>query len=241
MGEASLGRGDRRGSVGLRMRDSAPPFSADNVGSLLRTATLKEARKKRARGDISARRLVEVEDCEIETVIRKQEDVGLKSITDGEFRRISWNYDFLEGLEGVESYVGERKIKFNAQGPQPRAVLLRVVGKLGGYKPHPMIEHFRFLKTHTRETPKVTIPSPSRCISATAAMRCRNPSIRRWRISIATSAGPTPRRCGPSPMPAAAIFSSTRSISPICAIRHCASTSSPAGKIRRRCRPSMPV
>ena len=84
-------------------------------------------------------------------------------------------------------------------------------------------------------------PVAVRCISATAAMRCRNPSIRRWRISIATSAGPTPRRCGPSPMPAAAIFSSTRSTSPICAIRHCASTSSPAGKIRRRCRPSMPV
>jgi hypothetical protein len=94
-------------------------------------------------------------------VIRRQEDVGLKSITDGEFRRVSWNYDFLERLEGVESYVGERKIKFNAQGPQPRSVLLRVAGKLGGYAPHPMIEYFRFLKTHTRQTPKVTIPSPS--------------------------------------------------------------------------------
>ena len=94
-------------------------------------------------------------------MIRKQEGVGLKSITDGEYRRISWNYDFLENLDGVESYVGERKIKFNAQGPQPRSVLLRVAGKLGGYAPHPMIEYFRFLKTHTRQTPKVTIPSPS--------------------------------------------------------------------------------
>ncbi len=53
-------------------------------------------------------------------MIRRQEDVGLKSITDGEFRRVSWNYDFLERLEGVESYVGERKIKFNAQGPPAR-------------------------------------------------------------------------------------------------------------------------
>lgn len=87
--------------------------------------------------------------------------MGLKSITDGEFRRVSWNYDFLERLEGVESYVGERKIKFNAQGPQPRSVLLRVAGKVGGYAPHPMIEYFRFLKTQTRQTPKVTIPSPS--------------------------------------------------------------------------------
>jgi 5-methyltetrahydropteroyltriglutamate--homocysteine methyltransferase len=85
--------------------------------------------------------------------------VGLKSITDGEFRRTSWNYDFLERLAGVESYMGERKIKF--QGPQPRPILLRVIGELGGYKPHPMIEHFKFLKALTKQTPKLTIPSPS--------------------------------------------------------------------------------
>ena len=143
------------------MQDTKPPFRADHVGSLLRTATLKEAREKRARGEISAVALSEVEDREIEHIIRRQEEVGLKSITDGEFRRTSWNYDFLERLEGVESYTGERKIKFNAQGPQPRAVLLRVVGNLGGYAPHPMIEHFKFLKAHTKQTPKVTIPSPS--------------------------------------------------------------------------------
>ena len=143
------------------MQDTKPPFRADDVGSLLRTATLKEARERRARGEISATALTEVEDREIEQVIRRQEEVGLEFITDGEFRRTSWNYDFLERLEGVESYAGERKIKFNAQGPQPRAVLLRVVGKLGGYAPHPMIEHFKFLKAHTKQTPKVTIPSPS--------------------------------------------------------------------------------
>ena len=147
------------GARGCRIpnRRSAPTI----VGSLLRTATLKEARERRARGEISATALTEVEDREIEQVIRRQEEVGLESITDGEFRRTSWNYDFLERLEGVESYAGERKIKFNAQGPQPRAVLLRVVGKLGGYAPHPMIEHFKFLKAHTKQTPKVTIPSPS--------------------------------------------------------------------------------
>ena len=67
----------------------------------------------------------------------------------------------MNGSKASSSYAGERKIKFNAQGPQPRAVLLRVVGKLGGYAPHPMIEHFKFLKAHTKQTPKVTIPSPS--------------------------------------------------------------------------------
>jgi 5-methyltetrahydropteroyltriglutamate--homocysteine methyltransferase len=138
-----------------------PPFRADHVGSLLRPATLKAAREQRARGEISAEALEDVEDREIEDVIRRQQEVGLKSITDGEFRRVSWNYDFLERLDGVESYAGERKIKFASSGPQPRSILLRVIGKLGGYTPHPMIEHFKFLKAHTRQTPKVTIPSPS--------------------------------------------------------------------------------
>ncbi len=138
-----------------------PPFRADHVGSLLRTAALKAAREQRARGEISAEALKQIEDREIEGVIGKQEAIGLKSVTDGEYRRISWNYDFLENLDNVESYVGERKIKFASTGPQPRPILLRVVGKLGGYKPHPMIEHFKFLKRHTRQTPKLTIPSPS--------------------------------------------------------------------------------
>jgi 5-methyltetrahydropteroyltriglutamate--homocysteine methyltransferase len=141
------------------MQRTEPPFRADHVGSLLRPAALKEARDKHSRGEISAEALKEVEDREIERVIRKQVDVGLKSVTDGEYRRTSWNYDFLERLAGVESYMGERKIKF--QGPQPRPILLRVIGKLGSYTPHPMIEHFKFLKAHTRQTPKLTIPSPS--------------------------------------------------------------------------------
>jgi 5-methyltetrahydropteroyltriglutamate--homocysteine methyltransferase len=143
------------------MQRTRPPFRADHVGSLLRTAPLKEAREKRKRDEIGAEALREIEDREIEKVIRKQESVGLKSITDGEYRRISWNYDFLEQLHNVESYVGERKIKFSASGPQPRPILLRIIGKLGGYKPHPMIEHFEFLKAHTQQTPKLTIPSPT--------------------------------------------------------------------------------
>jgi 5-methyltetrahydropteroyltriglutamate--homocysteine methyltransferase len=147
--------------VKIMSQRTKPPFRADHVGSLLRTATLKEAREKRTRGEITPEALKEVEDREIEGVIRKQESVGLKSVTDGEYRRISWNYDFLENLDNVESFVGERKIKFAATGPQPRPILLRVIGKLGGYKPHPMIEHFKFLKDHAKQPPKLTIPSPS--------------------------------------------------------------------------------
>jgi len=141
------------------MQRTTPPFRADHVGSLLRPAALKDARAKRETGEIGPDELKAVEDREIEKVIRKQEDIGLKSITDGEFRRAFWNYDFIGKLDGAEAYLGERKIAF--QGRQPRPMMLRVTGKLGAYTPHPMIEHFKFVAAHTRATPKMTIPSPS--------------------------------------------------------------------------------
>jgi 5-methyltetrahydropteroyltriglutamate--homocysteine methyltransferase len=141
------------------MKRVKPPFRADHVGSLLRPPAIKEARARRERGEIGAEELKAIEDREIEAVIRKQEAAGLRSVTDGEFRRAFWQIDFLERLDGVESYVGERKVRF--QGPQPKPVLLRVKGKLGGYAPHPMIEHFKFLQAHSKRTPKMTIPSPS--------------------------------------------------------------------------------
>src|SRR5690349_22614068 len=136
-----------------------PPFRADHVGSLLRSAALKAARGKRERGEISSAELAAVEDREIEKVIRKQEDIGLRSVTDGEFRRAFWNYDFLGRLNGVEAYLGERKIKF--QGVNPRPMMLRVVGRLGTFSGHPMLDHFRFVKELTSAVPKMTIPSPS--------------------------------------------------------------------------------
>src|SRR5712691_11450923 len=141
------------------MLRTKPPFRADHVGSLLRPAALKAARAARERGEISADELAAVEDREIENAIKRQEAVGLRSVTDGEFRRAFWNYDFLGKLDGVEAYLGERKIKF--QGPQPKPMMLRVVGPLGSYSPHPMIEHFKFVAAHAKATPKMTIPSPS--------------------------------------------------------------------------------
>jgi 5-methyltetrahydropteroyltriglutamate--homocysteine methyltransferase len=136
-----------------------PPFRADHVGSLLRPAALKQARAKREIGEITAEGLKAVEDREIAKVIARQEEIGLESVTDGEFRRAFWNYDFLGCLDGVEAYLGERKIKF--QGAQPRPMMLRVTAKLGSFTGHPMLDHFRFVKEHTRGTPKMTIPSPT--------------------------------------------------------------------------------
>jgi 5-methyltetrahydropteroyltriglutamate--homocysteine methyltransferase len=138
---------------------TTPPFRADHVGSLLRTAPLKEARAKRERGETSAAALTQVEDREIEKIIRRQEDIGLKAATDGEFRRAFWNYDFLGALPGVEAYLGERKIKF--EGVNPKPMMLRVTGRLGAFTTHPMLEHFKFLAAHSRVLPKMTIPSPS--------------------------------------------------------------------------------
>jgi 5-methyltetrahydropteroyltriglutamate--homocysteine methyltransferase len=141
------------------MQRNRPPFRADHVGSLLRPAALKEARAQRERGEIGASELKAVEDREIKAVIAKQEATGLQAVTDGEFRRAFWHIDFLERLDGVESYEGERKIKF--KGEQPKPVLLRVIGKLGSFSGHPMLDHFRFLQQHARRMPKMTIPSPS--------------------------------------------------------------------------------
>ena len=113
------------------MQRSIPPFRADHVGSLLRPAALKDARAKREKNEITAEQLKAIEDREIDRIIRKQEEVGLKSITDGEYRRAFWNYDFLGKLDGVEAYLGVRKIQF--QGANPKPMMLRVTGKLGTY------------------------------------------------------------------------------------------------------------
>jgi len=140
------------------MQRTRPPYRADHVGSLLRPAALKKARERRAKGEISDAELRSVEDRAIVDIIRKQEDVGLQSITDGEFRRSWWHLDFLWGLDGVERHVMESGIAFAAVTTRNEGV--RVTGKIG-FSDHPMIEHFKFLKSHTKRTPKMTIPAPS--------------------------------------------------------------------------------
>jgi 5-methyltetrahydropteroyltriglutamate--homocysteine methyltransferase len=140
------------------MPRALPPFRADHVGSLLRPAALKEARAKRASGAISAADLAAVEDREIGRVLRRQDDIGLQSATDGEFRRSWWHLDFLWGLDGVERYLMEQGVAF--AGMQTRPEGARVVGKVG-FSGHPMLEHFRFVKARTSRTAKMTIPAPS--------------------------------------------------------------------------------
>jgi 5-methyltetrahydropteroyltriglutamate--homocysteine methyltransferase len=139
------------------MQRATPPYRADHVGSLLRPAALKEARAKRERNEIPAEALRAIEDREIEKVIKKQEEAGLKLATDGEFRRSWWHFDFFRGLDGVSFYEMDA-IQFH--GVQTKGEGIKITGKIG-FSGHPMLEHFRFLKRHARVTPKMTIPAPS--------------------------------------------------------------------------------
>jgi 5-methyltetrahydropteroyltriglutamate--homocysteine methyltransferase len=135
-----------------------PPFRADHVGSLLRPPALKEARRRRAAGELDAAGLAAVEDREIARVIVKQEAIGLRGITDGEFRRSWWHLDFLWGLDGVDKQVLDAGVAF--AGVATRREGVRVDGRIG-FSGHPMLEHFKFLAAKTRATAKITIPAPS--------------------------------------------------------------------------------
>lgn len=137
------------------------PFRGDHVGSFLRPARLKQARSRFANGEVTADELRAVEDEEIIKLIEKQKEIGLKSITDGEFRRSWWHFDFLEGLTGVEGYDPDSGLHF--VGIEARNRSIRVTDKVDFNDDHPMLEHFRFLKEHVGQdhVAKMTIPSPN--------------------------------------------------------------------------------
>src|SRR5262249_2680536 len=94
------------------MSRALPPFRADQVGSLLRPEYLKRARAEQAAGKISSEQLKTVEDQAIQEVIAREEAIGLRGITDGEFRRSLWHLDFLEHIGGCEAYQAEQGLAF---------------------------------------------------------------------------------------------------------------------------------
>lgn len=133
-----------------------PPFRADHVGSLLRPLELQEARAKVKAGQLDSSALREVEDRCIRDAVAKQEAIGLDAITDGEFRRDFWHLDFVSQLDGVTlaKAVGRT---FAAEDVPPMA---SVTGKVRCTRPI-FVDHFSFLKSVTRRTPKLTIPAPA--------------------------------------------------------------------------------
>jgi 5-methyltetrahydropteroyltriglutamate--homocysteine methyltransferase len=144
-------------------RRLTPPFRADHVGSLLRPPRLLQARDDCAAGLIDAVELRAVEDDAIREIVAKQEEIGLQSATDGEFRRASWHMDFIYQLDGITKEAGHIAVRFhNEQGDiEFTPAALHVDGKLGVSKTI-FGDDFRFLQSAvTRNVPKLTIPSPS--------------------------------------------------------------------------------
>jgi len=142
---------------------ASPPFRADHVGSLLRPPELMRAREDQAAGRIGVAELRAVEDQAIRDVVKMQEGIGLRSATDGEFRRASWHMDFIYQLGGIERTEGNIAVRFQSEKGQieftPAA--LRVVRRLTLDRPI-FADAFAFLKSvATKATPKLTIPSPS--------------------------------------------------------------------------------
>ncbi len=136
------------------------PFRADQVGSLLRPAELAALRQRFKRGEVDAATLQTAEDLAITEAVRRQEALGLQSITDGEFRRDWWHLDFLAQLDGVtlKDNPGPKFQTGEHGGEQPP--IATVTGQIGCSRPI-MAGHFAFLARQTTRTPKMTIPSPS--------------------------------------------------------------------------------
>jgi methionine synthase II (cobalamin-independent) len=143
-------------------RRTKPPFRADHVGSLLRPAELLKAREDFAAGRVDADELRGVEDTAIREAVARQEEVGLQSATDGEFRRESWHMDFIYSLDGISKEAGHISVKFfNEQGTVEFTPAALHIGKLGVSKTI-FGDHFAFVRDAvTTAVPKLTIPSPS--------------------------------------------------------------------------------
>ena len=146
----------------MSLQRNTPPFRADHVGSLLRPRELLAAREQHQQGKLSREALTELEDSEIRDVVKLQEGIGLQAVTDGEFRRNLWHVDFLKQFSNVAVTRSSVKVSFHTEAGDIERLpsALRVDGKLN--RPHPIfIDHFKFLKSVAKVTPKITLPSPS--------------------------------------------------------------------------------
>ncbi len=149
------------------MSDCRAPYRADHVGSLLRPYAVKAAREAHfAGGSVSAGELRGIEEEAIRDAVARQQEVGLKAVTDGEFRRSFWHYDFMGGLIGLDLVERDEGVQFH--GVKLRPIFPTITGELDFPDGHPMLEHFRTLASVTRVQPKISIPGPSCCHFRTA-------------------------------------------------------------------------
>jgi 5-methyltetrahydropteroyltriglutamate--homocysteine methyltransferase len=140
---------------------NTPPFRADHVGSFLRPKRLLDARERHKAGTLSADALRAVEDAAIEEIVRYQENLGLRGITDGEFRRTYFHIDFLTQLSGVTTKGGINVAFHSAAGDIDFAPpVMQVSAKVRHAKPIQRAD-FEYLRSVVTRTPKVSIPSPT--------------------------------------------------------------------------------
>lgn len=144
------------------MTKKVAPYKFDVVGSFLRPENLKKAREDFKNGKITKEDLKKIEDQEITKLIKKEKEAGLKFISDGEFRRSWWHYDFFWGLNGVEKYELEDANIIHFHGASLRPEGVKIVGKITGTS-HPFLEHFKFVKEFEDDEvcAKQTLPAPA--------------------------------------------------------------------------------
>jgi len=141
------------------MHSAKAPFRADHVGSLLRPAAVKHARQNSLEnGQQDKSHLRQIEDTAIEAAVAMQQECGLLAVTDGEYRRSFWHYDFMGALDGFKLVAG---VKLPPVYPT-------ITGKLDFPDDHPMLDHYRYLAGVAQAQPKISIPGPSCCHFRTA-------------------------------------------------------------------------
>ena len=144
------------------MSGKTPPFRADHIGSLLRPKSIADARRSHfVENSISAEELKTIENTAIPHLIKMQEDIGLKAVTDGEARRSFWHYDFMGMLDGLTLEKRTEGVQF--AGMKLRPIFPTITGKLDFPNNHPMLGHFKFLASKSSAVPKISIPGPSCC------------------------------------------------------------------------------
>ena len=206
------------------------PFRADVVGSYLRPAELKAAREDFAAGKIDAAALKAVEDKAITELVAKQKAAGLHVITDGEFRRGWWHFDFMWGFNGVDHAAAAHRVAFHDEvTPADTAT---VTGRISGEN-HPFVEHFKFVKQFEDENTvaRQTMPSPAQTRFVLTGNAAAYPYDEFYKNDDELTARSSPT-CMP---PAAATCSSTTAPGPACAMRAYANVSAGATRTRYAC------
>ena len=211
------------------------PFRADVVGSYLRPDELKQARADYAAGIIDAAELKAVEDRLITDLVAKQKAAGLHVITDGEFRRGWWHFDFMWGFNGVDHVAAAHRVAFHDEvTPADTAT---VTGKLDGHD-HPFVEHFKFVRQFEDDNTvaRQTMPSPAQTRFVLTGNKNAYPYDEFYKDDDELTAWPHTVRSLPTCMPPAAVTcSSMTALGLACATRACVSVSAGAMRMRPAC------